>query len=159
MMYVITQHMAPENELTAFAALWDNAIVSNNADGIGSFLSDDWIIVGADGITAKSSFLHWIATKVITHHTMDTDQQEVRIYGDMGILISRGTIAGTYYEENFNLYEWSTNVFKKTGAMALCVDNAHTSKKKSFPDQALAPAKCISSLLLKLMCCCKNKQH
>jgi ketosteroid isomerase-like protein len=126
--------MEPENELTAFAALWDKAMVSNNADEIGSFLSDDWIIIGADGITTKSSFLHWIATKVVTHHTMDTDQQEVRIYGDMGILISRGTSAGTYYEENFNLYEWSTNVFKKTEGQWSCVLTMLTPAKKSLPD-------------------------
>lgn len=44
---------------------------------------------------------------------MDSDEFNIKLYGDTGIVINRGTGAGTYNGENFSLYEWSTSVFIK----------------------------------------------
>ena len=110
-----------EQELLNFVKRWDEAMVGNNAGEIGLFMSDDWVIVGSDGITTKPAFLQWISSGTVTHHQMDADQADVKLYGDTGIVISRGTSAGTYNGENFSLYEWSTSVFIKSNGHWLCV--------------------------------------
>ena len=110
-----------EQELLNVTKLWDEAMVTNNANEIAKFMSDDWVIIGSDGITLKSTFLQWIISGTVTHNRMDSDEIKIKIYGVTGIVISRGTSAGTYNGENFSLYEWSTSVFTKTKGSWLCV--------------------------------------
>jgi len=110
-----------KQELLDFSKRWDEAMVGNDADEIGKFMSDDWTIVGSDGITSKSSFLEFISSGMLTHNRMDSDEANIRVYGDTGILVARGTSAGTYNGENFSLYEWSTSVFIKTEGKWRCV--------------------------------------
>lgn len=110
-----------EQQLQDFTQRWDAAMVTNDAIEIGRFMSDDWVIIGSDGITPKSTFLEWIASGTVTHHRMDSDEMHIKLYGDTGIVISRGTSAGTYNGENFSLYEWSTSVFRKNEGSWLCV--------------------------------------
>jgi hypothetical protein len=38
-----------ENELIEVAHEWDRAMVTNDADAIGSYRADEWVIVGSDG--------------------------------------------------------------------------------------------------------------
>ena len=109
-----------KQELLDFSTRWDEAMVSNDAAEIAKFMSDDWKIIGSDGITSKSSFLQFISSGILTHNRMDSDYADISIYGDTGILVSRGTSAGTYNGEKFSLYEWSTSVFIKTGGSWLC---------------------------------------
>lgn len=108
-------------ELRNFAEAWDKAMESNDADAIGEFMSEDWVVVGADGITSKASFLEWISSGTVAHNRMDSDQLHVKIHGSTGIVLSRGTSAGTYNGKSFSLYEWSTNVFTKNDGKWLCV--------------------------------------
>ena len=110
-----------KQELLDFSKQWDEAMVSNDADEIAKFMSDDWKIIGADGITSKSSFLELISSGILTHNRMDSDETNISIYGNTGILVSRGTSAGTYNGDNFSLYEWSTSIFIKTGGTWRCV--------------------------------------
>ena len=104
--------MGTEEDLILFGKQWDEAMVKNNADEIASFMSDDWVIVGTEGgITSKASFLQFIESGDLTHSRMDADESRVRIYGDTGVVISRGTSAGNYKGQPFSLYEWSTSIF------------------------------------------------
>ena len=112
---------AEEQDLINFVTLWDEAMVSNDADSISNFMSDDWVIVGADGIKPKSVFMEWISSGIVTHNRMDSDELEVKIYDNTGIVISRGTSAGTYNGQPFSLYEWSTSIFLKKKGRWLCV--------------------------------------
>ena len=114
-----------------FSTRWDEAMVSNDADEIGKFMSDDWKIVGSDGITSKSSFLQFISSGILTHNRMDSDETHIDVYGNTGILVSRGTSAGTYNGDNFSLYEWSTSVFIKTEGKWRCVITMLTPANKS----------------------------
>ena len=120
-----------KQELLDFSNRWDEAMVSNEADEITKFMSDDWVIVGSNGITNKASFLQLIASGILTHNRMDSDETTIRIYGNTGILISRGTSAGTYNGESFSLYEWSTNVFIKTEGNWVCLLTMLTPADKS----------------------------
>lgn len=120
-----------KQELLEFSKRWDEAMVSNNADEIGQFMSDDWKIVGSDGITSKSSFLQVIRSGILAHNRMDSDETSIDIYGNTGIVVSRGTSAGTYNGENFSFYEWSTSIFIKTGGTWRCVITMLTPANKS----------------------------
>jgi ketosteroid isomerase-like protein len=114
--------MGLEEELLQFSQAWDEAMVENDAIKIGSFMSDDWVIVGTEGgVTGKANFLRWIESDDLTHNRMDADDVRVKIYGNTGLLTSRGTSAGHYKGEPFNLYEWSSNVFVKSNGQWLCV--------------------------------------
>jgi ketosteroid isomerase-like protein len=117
----LTMDNLEEQELQDFTKLWDAAMVTNNSNEIAKFMSDDWVIIGSDGITSKATFLQWITSGTVTHHRMDSDEMNIKLYGDTGIVISRGTSAGTYNGENFSLYEWSTSVFRKNEGSWLCV--------------------------------------
>ena len=50
-----------KQELLDFSKRWDEAMVTNDADEIAKFMSDDWKIIGSDGITSKSSFYNLLA--------------------------------------------------------------------------------------------------
>lgn len=113
--------MTDMEHLKNFCSQWDTAMVSNDAVAIGSFMSDEWNIVGADGITSKPEFLQSIASGVLTHNRMDSDFMEAKVYGDTGVVIARGTSAGTYKGEDFNFYEWSTSVFMKNMGKWYCI--------------------------------------
>jgi ketosteroid isomerase-like protein len=98
--------MEAEEELILFGKQWDEAMVSNNAEEIAKFISDDWVIVGTEGgITSKSSFLEWIKSKDVTHNRMDSDEIRVKIYGNTGVVTSCGTSAGKYKGQPFDLYD------------------------------------------------------
>jgi ketosteroid isomerase-like protein len=112
---------AEEQELLNISKLWDEAMVSNNANEIAKFMSDDWVIVGSDGSRSKSDFLQWITSGTVTHNRMDSDEINIRLYGNMALVVSRGTSAGNYNGESFSLYEWSTSIFLKTERQWLCV--------------------------------------
>lgn len=110
-----------EDDLIQFGMRWDEAIVSNDVTEIDKFMSDDWIIIGSTGITSKSSFLDVIESGVLTHSRMTAEEPRAKIYGNTGIVSSRGTSAGTWNGEPFELCEWQTSVFIKEQGEWKCV--------------------------------------
>ena len=120
-----------KQELLEFSKRWDEAMVKNDANEIAKFMSDDWKIIGSDGITSKSSFLQFISSGILTHNRMDSDEANIAIYGNTGIVVSRGTSAGVYNGNSFSLYEWSTSVFIKKEELWLCVLTMLTPASKS----------------------------
>lgn len=110
-----------KQELATVTRLWDEAMVKNDPAEIGGFMADEWVIIGSDGITSKSAFLKWIGSGRVTHNRMDADELIINVYGDTGIVVGRGTSAGTFEGQNFSLYEWSTSIFIKTHGVWLCV--------------------------------------
>lgn len=111
-----------ENDLINFGKMWDDSMVSNIADDIGKFMSDDWVIVGTDGgITPKTNFLKWIRSGDLHHTRMDSDDVRIKIYGNTGVITARETSAGIYKGEPFSFYEWSTSVFIYESEKWICV--------------------------------------
>lgn len=119
-----------ERSLIDFCNDWDIAMAGNNAEAIGSFMSDDWVCVGNNGITGKAAFLAFIASGDLEHTIMQSDELHVRIYGKTGIVTAKGTSAGNYKGEPFHLYEWSTNVFLFDNDRWQCVHTMLTSATK-----------------------------
>ena len=110
------------NELIQLSEEWDRVMVENDARKIGSFMANDWVIVATEGgITSKSSFLEYIKPGGLLHHRMEFEIIKIAIYGDTGIVVARGTSGGTYKEDAFSYYEWSTSIFHKSNNGWLCV--------------------------------------
>ncbi len=114
--------MKTEESLLEFSRRWDLALEGNDADLIGSFMDDDWVIIATDGgITAKEGFLQHIRSGALTHHTMRPDFERTRLYGDTAVITSRGTSAGHYLSQPFSFYEWSTSIFHWKNDQWTCV--------------------------------------
>lgn len=123
--------MTTEDELLQFGLAWDQAMVRNNADEIGKFMSNEWIIVGTEGgITTKKEFLSHIRSGDLMHNRMDSDETIIKIYENTGIVTSRGTSAGIYQGQPFQFYEWSTSIFVRKNKQWLCVHTMLTPVKK-----------------------------
>jgi ketosteroid isomerase-like protein len=110
-------------ELEAVEAAWGRAIVANDADAIGSFTTDDWQIVGEDGITGREDFLALVRSGDLTHESMSKITGSVRDLGDVAVLTGRGANTGHYRGEAFTSDEWITDVFVRTPGGWRC---AHT---------------------------------
>jgi hypothetical protein len=124
--------MDREKELLQCEKDWNRAIENNNVDEIEKFLSADWVIVGTEGgITSKDEFLSWITSGDLTHSRMDSDETRVRVYENTGVITSRGTSAGKYKEQYFELYEWSTSTFIYKNGKWICVHTMLTPANKS----------------------------
>lgn len=103
---------SPEAELVRVSADWDRAMVSNDADAIGSFMTDDWVIIGADGrIGTRSDFLELVRNGALTHSVMESHDLDVRVYGDAAVVISRGVSGGMYGGEAFLMSERVSSLF------------------------------------------------
>jgi ketosteroid isomerase-like protein len=113
---------AVEHELIATAHAWDRAMVTNDADAIGRFMADDWIIIGADGRTiTKERFLAVVRSGALQHDVMESSDIVVRVYGDAALLLANGVSGGTWEGTAFREVERSSNVFVKQDGRWRCV--------------------------------------
>lgn len=85
-----------KQELFDFHTAWNKALERNDAAETGGFMHVDWVCVGADGRTSKADFLGSISSSDLKHSIMSTEDPEAKIYGNTGILTSRGVSAGVY---------------------------------------------------------------
>lgn len=110
------------DELLAIADQWFTAIVSNDAERIGSFMADDWVIVSESGIASKEQFLSLVRSGELTHSTFDrASDARVRVYGDTAVLTVRVTNTAHYQGQQFDADEWTTDVFVLRDGRWLCV--------------------------------------
>ena len=110
-----------QNEFQKLGDEWSQAILSNDAESIGRFMADDWVIVGESGITQKRDFLAMVESGVLTHEMMKGSAKRVRLYGNIAIVIARGTNDGHYKGQPFSADEWITDVFEKRDGRWQCV--------------------------------------
>jgi ketosteroid isomerase-like protein len=110
-------------ELLALANAWGAAIVSNDADAIGRFMTDDWVIVSETGVSPKQHFLSFVESGDLTHDAMHMVEgtARVRVYGDTAVLTGRVTNRANYKGETFDANEWTTDVFRRIDGEWKCV--------------------------------------
>jgi len=97
-------------------------MVANDAELIGSFMRDDWIIIGSDGTVGnKADFLALIESGDLTHDVMTTEDADVRVYGDTAVVTARGVSGGKYRGQAFRELERSSSVFVKEAGRWRCV--------------------------------------
>lgn len=96
----------------AVATDWAAAIVSNDAEAIGRFMTDDWMIVGGDGATSKAEFLATVASGEVTHETMRiVGEARIVFHGGTALLTARMVNSGHYRGQAFAADEWTSDVF------------------------------------------------
>jgi len=101
---------------------FQDAIMVNDPDAIEGFVTDDWIIVNADGrIIEKDRFLAVVKSGTLTHDAMTLDELRVRIYGDTAVVTGRATSAGKFMEAKFATLERATDVFVRADGQWRCV--------------------------------------
>jgi hypothetical protein len=59
--------MGSEDDVRALSAAWDQALVANDPERVASFMIDDWVYVGPDGVTPKADIIGWIASGRLRH--------------------------------------------------------------------------------------------
>jgi ketosteroid isomerase-like protein len=97
-------------------------MIENDPDAIGTYMADDWTIVGTDGdVSDKASFLGLVASGALTHDIMTSEDVTVRQYGDAAVVMSHGVSAGTYRGQAFREVERASNVFVRQGGHWKCV--------------------------------------
>ncbi|MQA07890.1 MAG: DUF4440 domain-containing protein [Pseudonocardiaceae bacterium] len=111
-----------QTELVAIGDEWSRAIVSNDAERIGSFMADDWVIVAESGISSKEEFLSHVRSGELTHSAMDrVSEARVRRYGDTAVLTARVTNTAHFGGQQYDADEWTTDVFVLRDGRWLCV--------------------------------------
>ena len=117
--------MSHEQELRQAAEAWAAAIVANDADAIGRFMTDDWVMVSQDGISRREQFLGLVASGALTHSAMDmvpgTDR--IRLMGGWALFTARVTNVARFEGRDYPADEWTTDVFVRTAGGWKC---AHT---------------------------------
>jgi len=125
---------AEEQNLLETGSRWAEAMVANDADQIGSFMADDWVIVSERGISDKESFLAFVRSGRLTHSKFEmVSEPRIRFYGDTGVLTCRVVNTAHFEGQRFDADEWTTDVFVKSGDKWLCVLSHITAALKDFP--------------------------
>jgi len=111
-----------QEELLKIEKDFARAIVANDAEAIGRFLADEWIIVDPDGgVIDKIRFLDVIKSGALAHELMESDNARVRIYGSTAIITALTTTKGKFGGQPFTTHERATDVFVKQQGRWQCV--------------------------------------
>jgi ketosteroid isomerase-like protein len=111
-----------KDELTAIGAEWAKAMVANDADRIGSFMADEWVIVSERGISTKDEFLSFVHSGQLTHSMFEMKgDARIREYGDVALLTARVINTAHFAGQQFDADEWTTDVFVKRDGRWTCV--------------------------------------
>ena len=109
-------------ELIDVSHAWDRAMVTNDAAAIGTFMADDWVIVGSDGsVCDRARFLSLVESGTVTHDVMTSEDLKVRVYGDAAVVTATGVSAGIYQGQPFREVERSSSVFIRQTGRWRCV--------------------------------------
>ncbi|HEY2680197.1 MAG TPA: nuclear transport factor 2 family protein [Candidatus Udaeobacter sp.] len=114
--------MTVEEELLKLEEEFAEAIVSNDLEGIGRLVADDWIIIGPDGeIVDRVRFFEVIKSGALTHDTMESEDFRVRVYGDSAVVTGITRTKGKFMGQEFSTQERATDVFVKRDGRWQCV--------------------------------------
>ena len=101
-----------EEEILKVENEFVDAIARNNREAIEQFVTDDWIIINADGgIIDKERFLGVIESGTLAHELMECDDMRVRAYGDCAVVTALTRSKGKFMGQEFTTHERSTDVF------------------------------------------------
>ena len=110
-----------ENELLKLEKEFAAAIVKNDPEAIGRFVTDDWIIINADGgIIDKERFLEVIKSGTLTHEMMESDDIRIRVYGDSAVVSALTRTKGKFIGQEFGTHERATDFFESLNGQWRC---------------------------------------
>ena len=120
-----------EQELLKVERDFAAAVLSNDADAIGKFLTDDWAIIDADGgIVDKARFFGVIKSGTLVHEEMELDDLAVRTHGDSAVVTTITSTKGRFAGQEFATRERATDFFVKREGRWLCAFSQLTTFKK-----------------------------
>ncbi|MFC4127185.1 nuclear transport factor 2 family protein [Nocardia rhizosphaerae] len=109
---------------------WQAAIVANDADAIGSFMTEDWIIVSESGVTTADRFLGLVRSGALTHSAMRrVGEPRLRYHGEVALLTTRVTNTAHYRSVRFDADEWTSDVFVRVDGRWRCALTHITARK------------------------------
>jgi ketosteroid isomerase-like protein len=120
-------------ELIKLGAEWAEAMVANDAERIGSFMDDDWVIVSDRGISTKQDFLSYVESGALTHSSFEmASDARVKVYEDTAVMTIRVVNTAHFGGQQFDADEWATDVFVNRDGKWLCVHSHITAVDKKF---------------------------
>jgi ketosteroid isomerase-like protein len=120
-----------EEELLKVEKGFVDAIAKNDLEAIERFVTDDWIIINADGgIIDRERFLGVIKSGALTHEIMESEGIRVRVYGDSAVVSALTRSKGKFMGQEFTTHERSTDVFVKRDGQWRCVLTQLTASTK-----------------------------
>ena len=97
------------------------AVLNNDVDAIGKFLTDDWAIVDANGgVIDKARFLSVIKSGTLVHEEMELDDLTVRAHGDSAVVTTITLTKGKFAGQEFTTQERATDFFVKRNGRWQC---------------------------------------
>ena len=123
------------NEVEQVLLKWEKdfakAVVSNDAEAIGKFLADDWVIIDPDGgIIDRARFLGVIKSGTLTHDLMESEDVKVRSYGKCAVLSALTKTKAKFAGQEIATQERATDIFVKRHGRWECVFSQLTTFKK-----------------------------
>lgn len=101
---------------------WSKAIVANDAEAIGRFMADEWIMVSERGVSSKEHFLSFVASGQLTHSAMElAELHSIKILGDTAVMAARITNTAHFGGQMFEANEWTSDVFVRRNGEWKCV--------------------------------------
>ena len=111
-----------EQQLLKLGEDWAASMVANDAEQIGSFMADDWVIVSERGMSAKEDFLAFVRSGQLTHSMFEmSGDARIKEYGDTAVLTARIVNTAHFGGQQFDADEWTTDVFVRRDGRWLCV--------------------------------------
>jgi ketosteroid isomerase-like protein len=111
-----------EQEVFDTSESWSRAIVANDPEQIGKYMTDDWLLVSEHGVLKKELFLSLVAAGELAHDSMEmVEVTRLTIYGDTAILAGRVTTDTRFGGQSFKANEWTSDVFLREDAGWKCV--------------------------------------
>lgn len=101
---------------------WNKAIEANDVVSMAKFMSDEWVIFsGDDNVTTKQMFLQLVKSGDLIHTQMEFEVLNVKVYGNTGIVMQKGTSSGNWKGQTFSNYEIASTVFIRQNDQWLAV--------------------------------------
>jgi ketosteroid isomerase-like protein len=123
--------MDVEKELLDLENQFTAAILRNDPEAIGRCVTDDWIIINADGgIIDRERFLGVIKSGTLTHEMMESDDIRLRVYGDSAVVSALTRTKGKFKGQEFTTHERATDFFVRLDGQWRCVLTQLTSFTK-----------------------------
>lgn len=117
-----TPTKAVRAELASRMADMMAVIVGNDAARIGTFMGDEWVIIGSSGVSPRAEFLATIESGELSHSAMDqVGEATIQVHGDTALYIARVTNTATYQGQSFDSDEWTTSAFVRRDGSWQCV--------------------------------------
>jgi len=115
-----------EQELkTYFQKIEDNfnkAVVSNDVEEIKKCISEDWVLVDAQGgIIPREKFFYVVAEGLLSHTSMTKELLRVKVYDNVAVITGRGKNTAIWQGKSIQADEWVTDIYKKEGNRWICV--------------------------------------